>query len=281
MNAPSPTSASLQPYGLVSLWDMLEIKALQFYNAITAFQRLHDMMEYNQTARSTKEELLDVLRDLEAPCNALGAKFTIKAIGELCLFTEVNFLSYGDTAKAVWEIRRRFRDELEECKLFGMDSRECEFFDARISPSILDAFPRACFDIQEAGKCIALGRATAAVLHLMRALEQPLQAMAKAVGVPVKDNWNKILNDVEKKVRGKNDDGDRTGYWDGRKEEQAFFAEASTHFFQIKNAWRNYANHGVKEKYTAEEAKTIYASVKSFFEHLEHRAFNRTHSLRH
>ena len=95
--------------------------------------------------------------------------------------------------------------------------------------------------------------------------------MARAVGVPLKENWNSILNDIEKKVRGKDADGDRTSFWDGRKDEQAFFAEAASHFFHMKNAWRNHATHGVKEKYTPEEAKRIYNSVTSFFEHLSTR----------
>ena len=73
------------------------------------------------------------------------------------------------------------------------------------------------FDLEEAGKCIALDRSTAAVLHLMRALEHPLKAMAKAVDVPLKENWNSILNDIENKVRGKNKDGDRNNFWDNKK----------------------------------------------------------------
>jgi hypothetical protein len=105
----------------------------------------------------------------------------------------------------------------------------------------------------------------------MRALEQPLKIMAKAVGVTSKGNWNKILNDIENKVRDKDNNGNRTGLWKGKEEDQAFFAEAANYFFHIKNAWRNYANHGVKEKYTLEEAKKIFNSVTSIFEHLSYR----------
>ena len=40
-----------------------------------------------------------------------------------------------------------------------------------------DKFPSAAFDIDEAGKCLAIGRSTAAVFHLMRALETAIRAV--------------------------------------------------------------------------------------------------------
>ena len=53
----------------------------------------------------------------------------------------------------------------------------------------------------------------------------PLRAMADALDVPVKDNWNKILTDLENKVRDIDDSGKRSkpSYWEGRKEDQKFY----------------------------------------------------------
>ncbi len=122
----------------------------------------------------------------------------------------------------------------------------------------------------EAGKCLAFERPTAAVMHLMRALEHPLRTMADALSVPVKDNpnWNTILIDIEKKVRDVDDSGKRQKSWEGKKEEQRFYLDATVHFFFIKNVFRNDTIHGNREKYTLEEAERIFESVKDFMVHL-------------
>ncbi|HEX5183529.1 MAG TPA: hypothetical protein VFW19_10300 [Allosphingosinicella sp.] len=127
-------------------------------------------------------------------------------------------------------------------------------------PEVEDAFPSAAFEITEASKCRAFERWTASVMHLMRALETGLACLADFAGVDPKENWNKLLNEMEAKLRqvGKKTHG---------AEEEQFAAEAITHFRAIKNAWRNHAMHA-REKYDEERAVAIYDSVRSFMRHL-------------
>ena len=44
-------------------------------------------------------------------------------------------------------------------------------------------FPRAIVDIEEAGKCFALGRFTACVFHLMRVVEAGLAAISRSLNI--------------------------------------------------------------------------------------------------
>src|SRR5579883_2126097 len=247
MNALSPSlETKLQPNGLMSLWDMLEIDGSKFVSAMQAMITIEAALsayegdELNEIISLDREDDKKIYEQtilvLIVSCVALGAKYTAKAAIRLQKLIEEKRCSYGEMKRLLRDIRDRFRDELDDAKLFGINASSAKFYDKVPSASVQEAFPRSCFDLIEAGKCIALDRSTAAVLHLMRALEPPLSAMAAGVDVPLKDNWNTILNDIENKVRGKDEDGSRTKYWAGRKEEQAFFADASNVFFHIKNA---------------------------------------------
>ena len=81
------------------------------------------------------------------------------------------------------------------------------------------------------------------------------------------ETWNTSLNDIDNKIRSrtKKSLGEK---WNDVDEQ--FFAEAATHYRFVKNAWRNRAMHG-RDKYTEEEAKDIYDSVRSFMRHLSER----------
>jgi hypothetical protein len=53
---------------------------------------------------------------------------------------------------------------------------------------VAEKFNSAVFDIRESGKCLALGRATACVFHLMHVLEFALQAIHACLELEVPDN---------------------------------------------------------------------------------------------
>lgn len=99
---------------------------------------------------------------------------------------------------------RTFRDEIDARPLFAMSQASAELYDQStplFGERVEDAFPSAAQDVSEAGRCMAAGRWTAAVMHLMRALETPLALLAADVGVGVGANWNKSLNDMEAHLR--------------------------------------------------------------------------------
>ena len=69
--------------------------------------------------------------------------------------------------------------------LFGLE------FDLKFSDT-------GVFELDEAAKCLALGRSTAAVFHLMRAMEVGIRSVARCLGIPdplkpAERNWGSIL----------------------------------------------------------------------------------------
>ena len=132
-------------------------------------------------------------------------------------------------------------------------------------PLVEEKFPRASIDIKEAGKCFALDRYTACVVHLMRALEVGLESLANDLCVPYREqSWHTLLGRLEKK-RQKIDMRKRKPKGWNRKRQ--FYAEAFSVFHNFKDAWRNYAAHG-RENYDGTKAKFIFENVKFFMLHL-------------
>lgn len=123
-----------------------------------------------------------------------------------------------------------------------------------------DAFPASGQEIADAGKCRAAGLWTASVMHLMRAVEEPLNSLAQSLGVDAGQNWNTALNQIDAALRARNKSQH------GANEEQ-WASEASAHLRAIKNAWRNYAQHG-RARYNEEEAVSIWNNVQSLMQTL-------------
>lgn len=107
---------------------------------------------------------------------------------------------------------------------------------------------------------MAVGRWTASVMHLMRALETPLALLAGHVGVSEASNWNKQLNEVEKKLRTISTAEHGTA-------EEQWAAQAASHFRAIKNAWRNRVMHG-RDVYDEERATEIFEAVRALMRQL-------------
>ena len=126
-------------------------------------------------------------------------------------------------------------------------------------------FPSAKYDISEAGKCLALGRNTACVFHLMRVLEIGLTALGNVFGISLSHtNWHPAIEQIEKKIREMGADPNRGATW---KDDQEFYAQAASYVMVIKDAWRNYTAHA-RGKYDEQEAEMILRNVQAFMQKL-------------
>ena len=112
-------------------------------------------------------------------------------------------------------------------------------------------------------QCIALEMWTASVFHAMRAVQHALHTLADRLGVSFsKDldvlNWNEILQGIEKKLR----EMATTPKTAARDAEIQFGSAASSHFFGIKEAWRNFVMHG-RSTYDEAQARAIAENVRA------------------
>jgi hypothetical protein len=163
------------------------------------------------------------------------------------------------------DLARRIHDELALRCCIVLSPREGALFE-QIGPifgsAVEAAFPLASEDISEAAKCMGLGRYTAAIFHLMRAMELTVIRLGVKLNVAVVDannlglDWGKILGNVkipiEKMPKGIQKDG---------------WAEAFSLLVHVKTAWRNPTMHP-KQTYTEEQARDIFAATRAFMRSL-------------
>ena len=133
---------------------------------------------------------------------------------------------------------------------------------------VAERFPSASDDIEEAGKCLALNRATACVFHLMRVLEFGLYVLAEDLAIDnIRENWQNAIDQIDKAIRS-------LPKTDERKD---LYADAATNFMHIKDAWRNRTMH-VGRIYTDEKAQQIFDNTKVCMQALATRLSEKTPS---
>jgi hypothetical protein len=135
------------------------------------------------------------------------------------------------------------------------------------------AFPTAAYDIHEAARCLALACGTAAVFHVMRAMEVGVVALGQAVGVRTRSpTWEAVLSQIDRKLDpsrvGKA--GKKLKKSSRQRRDEKFMAEANAHLRSVKIAMRNPTMH-CERAYSQEEAWSVFDSARVFYQHLSQR----------
>lgn len=165
----------------------------------------------------------------------------------------------------ITELANRFRDELghrlcliiprDHAKWFGDEQQP-------FGPRVAERLPKATIDIEEAAKCLALGRGTACVFHLMRTMEVGLKAIAFELGIPYAPSWESYIRQIQDKLDIAHKKKARK--W---KAQEPFFRDVLAHLHAVKVAWRNPTMHIVNH-YTPEQAESVFNAVRGFLQHL-------------
>lgn len=175
-------------------------------------------------------------------------------------FTRADF-SLNDIKQQTSQIRVAAIDQLSGRFALMLSSREAELYEAKeppFGPDVEDKFPATSDDIVEAGKCLALGRGKASVMHLMLAMETALQCLATKIGATVKDKHDKFLpwgvlsanlkTEIEKMAEG----DPKASWW-----------EVHAMLVSVGKSWRNKTMHPA-QSYSEEQARKVYDAVKGF-----------------
>jgi hypothetical protein len=249
---PEAQNTSVDHRGRVrSLSDMLKVNAEQFVEAARYLAVLREISE--RVARSEQTQGLDRpltalareasgldqrLNELRAQCDSLDMRFTIKHI-DRCL-NESELKPQHLIAYSV-EIYDRFRDELAERRFYSLTPRDATWFEDPLKgwESVIDRFG-CSFDVEEARKCIALERYTAAVFHLMKVVEAAvLELQIFLKDKDVKANFGAVvtkLEDMTQKQRFEHIKDDLKPYL-------PVIRDVLTQLHAVKDSWRNKVSH--------------------------------------
>jgi hypothetical protein len=129
---------------------------------------------------------------------------------------------------------------------------------------VVEKFADARRDMRDCARCFALAQWSASVFHAMGVMEYGLRDLASRVQVtfvsPIElENWHNIIEAIEKRLK------EMKGLPKGQRDDALieFAAKASSHFFAVKEAWRNHVSH-VRGRYDEEEAVKIVTNVRDF-----------------
>ncbi|MDR3538694.1 MAG: hypothetical protein P4L71_19520 [Acetobacteraceae bacterium] len=120
------------------------------------------------------------LRALAAALAGIGAPVAARAVATLMRGADPTA-----ALAALVEVEARLNDELAFVRLVPMATPawiEADP-DAPFGQAVADRFPSSAYDIDEAVRCLALRRSTAAMLHAMRIVQAGLEALSNLAGL--------------------------------------------------------------------------------------------------
>ncbi|MDB6105303.1 MAG: hypothetical protein JWO52_5302 [Gammaproteobacteria bacterium] len=159
------------------------------------------------------------------------------------------------------QLANSFGAELEAKKFLMIGADQSKYFEevpiAVWGQDFANKFPSTLTELNEAAKCLALSRSTAAVFHLMRLTEVGLEAIHHCLGITTvlvgnDRNWGNILRGIKTNIDG------RGNTWS----ERSLFEEFYFLLDSVKSA-RNNTMH-LDAVYTEERAEIIFAATRGF-----------------
>jgi hypothetical protein len=183
---------------LWSLWEiMLDFDAASLFRACSSMTSMAQLPPGGHLSATMYQILVDVLdraraelERLEAPAALAIANRMKVAVGNAIedergyKFGNEDWIILRDNAG---KFASCVTDELSGRHFFSMTPREARLWGQPEPPFGADVqvkYPSALFEIDEASKCLALGRGTACVFHLMRTMEIGILATARCLGIP-------------------------------------------------------------------------------------------------
>lgn len=257
---------------------MIEHRADKFYGAATAlaslratvghFSNSSDLFKKYQTIEPVLSQMLQKQLDgLAVELDVLQCAHTLDAVKRLSESLISKSAMYYGVDDQIRDIHSRLSDELASIRFFAVRKSDQRFFaPALFGQEVRDRFPGLEDDIEESGKCLAFGRGTACVFHLMRVVEIGVQRFAEALQVSAVDsrgkerNWHNFLDQANKRVRAMQESQPPEA-------RAAKLAAISSNLYAVKLAWRNEVMHP-KASYTIEEAEEIFFATRSFMREL-------------
>lgn len=223
----------------------------------------HDTIEINHEQYSRiKEEvstLRDILKNINVPMSTSFADDFMSALGKGVLNKKGDMVFSGqrflDLELGATNLCNFLGRELKTRPAYILVNSKNDLFDVGDTPfgPDVDAAFNNSEDLSEAANCLALGRYTACVFHLMRAMETSVAQLSLHLGVEnVTREWGKLLSDIKPKIESMQK-GELRDQW----------SESLTLLYHVKQAWRNSTMHP-KQTYTEDEAQAIYNAVKAF-----------------
>jgi hypothetical protein len=257
-----------RPFTLISLLEMQKFFAYLFVELAKALEALAHLPAAVEKAGiragtpisdKVYTQCRQFLDALSVASGEAGLKLSVISIEKATEEIASSRPSYNKLREIAGHLQTTIQHEMSTHLFLYVDNATYYEDKQLFGQEVFDKFPEMVFDIQEAGKCLALNRYTASVFHLMRVMEMAVQRFGKRLRVKLvrEKVWQNILDEVNKAIKN------MKARTPGQKARQTAYAGAAAHLFSVKVAWRNPVMHP-KAQYDGEEAEEIFKHVKAF-----------------
>lgn len=254
----------LEPYRMVTLLELLELNAEAFCRLSSIVGQLIILLRHNADVDAS--EMVRSLGELQREASRLGFRSVDRQLERIKeRVTGSDGIHAAQLEPMIMDLYTRLREECED-GVFLVIPPEMKVHYKQSEPlfgaDVEKAFgSEAAEDISEAGKCYALGRYTASVFHLMRAMEKAVQMLADKLGATVQNKhgefltWGVMISNMSDKVKLITGESAKT------------WSETLTLLYHVKEAWRSETMHP-KRTYTQEQAKEVFDASRAFMRRL-------------
>jgi HEPN domain-containing protein len=241
-------------------FDVIKVSADEIANISAMLAKIESKMPSDRGLRENEVNSIRtwLLRSAEM-CEALSLRMTKIQLERVAAKLEASTDAKSGIRSGIADANQRFHDELASNCFLQLSSSEAAMYECSepFGSEVAATFPEVSYDIEEATKCLGLGRTTATVFHLMRSMECAVQLLAGQLGISnIEREWGKLLADMKTKVEAMPKGSDRDAW-----------SENMTLLYHVKQAWRNDVMHP-RATYTEEQAKEIHDAVRSFMRNL-------------
>lgn len=242
--------------------EILEVNAEAFCRMSSMLGQMLVRLENSQLNQENAGVMAQSLGELLRESKRLGLRHTTQQLERI----KEHYLSNRSNASTlqpmIFQLYERILDELSDRHFLALKPEAIPYYrQARplFGDTVENKFTSMNEDISEAGKCLALGRYTASVFHLMRVMEIATQQFGDKVGVQLVSEkvWQVILDGINKAIKA----------MDQKAPQTKAYAAASSHLYNVKLAWRNEVMHP-KQTYSEEEATNLFSQVSIFIRDL-------------
>lgn len=251
------------PYSLISWWDMEQFSAEAFYEIGKFLGKVGELFADDSGTSADrfstvnhKGWLTEEIGWILEQCENLGLLVSARCASDLLARIELADTTIGKISSLSEQLGNTISFEMQTVLFFHLPSSQAEFYAKRelFGKEVTARFPNLQSDIEEAGNCLALGRSTACVFHLMRIMEAGTQAFGSLLGVTFTENknWQNILDESNKAIKAL-----------PKGKDVVELSQIASNLYSVKVAWRNEVMHP-KATYTADEAEDVLRQVKGF-----------------
>ena len=261
------TPCNPRAYSLWSLWDTMKPFRASVFHAISrTVETIIALPVGDPIPEAIRVSFGEMFATLHDDCIALGLTTSTMSIRRMMDEFAKDTCQYTAVRALAGELQGRLVDEMQSRLFLSLSMGEAEHYQGPLDGwiEVLCRFPNAMTDVEEARKCLALGRYTAAVFHIMRVTEAAVLELQCFLDTKpdAKAHFGSVLQkleDLKQKTAFKNLPNHLKPY-------ARFLGDVLPQLHAVKDSWRNKVSHVdgriiIADVFTEEMALGIYGAT--------------------